>query len=138
MAALTENIDVEMKVNELRAYKMGVDVIYRGALVKINAAGFLVPCVAEAGAVFAGVAYEQVDNSAGSAGDKSCRVLRVGSFLLEGAGFIAADVGKKAYASDDQTISDTQAANEQEVGVVDEFLSATSVRVSLTALSQSK
>ena len=129
MAALTDNKEVLMKEGKLISMPMAVDVIYRGALCKINAAGFLEPCSAEAGAVFAGVAWEEVDNSAGSAGDKECRVERHGMHKLEGSGFAQSDVGSKVYASDDQTVSTTQGANEQEIGTIVKFESATEVWV---------
>lgn len=132
MAALTESKEIVEKKSELIAHPVvAAGVIYRGAMVKHNAAGYLAPAAAESGAVFAGIAYEEKDNSAGSAGDVKCLVMKKGSFLLEGAGFSQADVGSKVYASDDQTISTTQGANEQEIGRIEEFVSATQVWVDI-------
>lgn len=131
MAALADNIEVLEKNGKLVAHPVAVDIIYRGALVKHNAAGFLAPCAAESGAKFAGVAYEQVDNSGGSAGDKVCKVMKEGLFLLTGSGFSQASVGDLVYASDDQTISDTQATNEQQIGRIEEFVSSTQVWVDI-------
>ena len=112
------------------------DVIYAGALVKANAAGYAEPCAAEAGAVFVGIATETIDNSAGAAGDLSVEILRGVDVTFTGqTGFEQADIGSKVYASDDQTISVTQASNEQEVGTVVEYISATSVRVQLKNLA---
>jgi len=130
MTALVSRVDREEKEGKLLAHKVVAgDVIYQGALVKINAAGFLAPCSAEAGATFAGVAYEGVDNSAGAAGDEVCRVEKYGAYLMSGSGFSQADVGSEVYASDDDTISTTQGSNEQAVGKIVEYISATQVRV---------
>lgn len=130
MAALTANVDRKEKEGKLVASPVvASDIIYQGALVKHNAAGYLAPCAAEAGAVFAGVAYEKVDNSAGAAGAKTCRVEKNGSFLMSGTGLGQSDVGSAVYASDDDTVSTTQATNEQLVGYIVEFISSTQVRV---------
>ena len=132
MAALTDDKEVLMQEGKLQAMPVvASDIIYRGAICKVNAAGFLAPAAAEAGAVMAGIAYEQCDNSAGAAGDVDCRVVRNGVHLLEGSGFSQADVGAKVYASDDQTVSTTQGANEQEVGTIVRFESATQVWVDI-------
>ena len=130
MVALAANKKVDQKEGHLVASPVvASDVIYQGALVKHNAAGYLAPCAAEDGAVFAGVAYEQVDNSSGANGDQVCRVEKEGRFLLDGSGFTQANVGDAVYASDDQTISTTQGTNEQKVGYIDEYVSATHVWV---------
>lgn len=130
MAALTDDINVEEKDGVLRSSPMAVDIIYRGALVMYNAAGYLAPCAAETGAVFAGVAEERKDNSGGSAGDIRCRHKGTGRYLLTGSGFVQGDVGEVVYASDDQTITKTAGSNTL-VGKIDEFVSATQVWVTL-------
>ncbi|MCP3684549.1 MAG: cytoplasmic protein [bacterium] len=130
MAALTESINVEEQHGVIADSPCAVDVIYRGALVMHNAAGFLAPCAAESGAVFAGIAEEEVDNSAGAAGDKNCKHIHDGRFLLTGAGFVQADVGEIVYASDDQTITKTAGSNVL-VGKIQKFVSATQVWVLL-------
>lgn len=132
MAALSAKTDREEKEGKIVSHPVvASDIIYAGALVKHNAAGFLAPCAAEAGAVFAGVAVESIDNSAGSAGDKSCRVEKKGNFLMNGTGLSQADVGSAVFASDDNTVSTTQGSNEQQVGRIVEFISATQVRVKI-------
>ena len=132
MAALTENKQVPSKVGELASKPVvASDIIYLGALCKNNAAGYLAPCAAEAGATFAGVSVDYVDNSSGSAGDKVARVERKGLYLLEGSGFAQANVGASVYASDDQTVSLVQGANEQEIGKIVRYISATQVWVDI-------
>ena len=131
MTALTASKDRVYKEGKLLAFPLAVDIMYKGALMKVNAAGYLAPCAAEAGAKFAGVAYETVDNRAGSAGDVVGRVERVGAHIMQGTGFSQANVGAKVYASDDDTVSTTQATNEQEVGQIVEFISSTEVWVQI-------
>jgi hypothetical protein len=130
MVALTENKKRVEKKGELQAMPVGAgEVIYQGAMVKIGADGYIAPCSAEAGAVYAGIAYEACDNSAGVDGEKSVRVELVNSFVLQGSGFTQADLGKSVFAQDDTTVSLTDAGNEQEVGKIIEVLSATEVLV---------
>ena len=130
MTALAANIDRKEKEGKLVSSPVvASDIIYAGALVKHNAAGFLAPCSAEVGAVFAGVAFEKVDNASGSAGDKACKVEKLGSYIMQSSGLAQSDVGSAVYASDDTTVSTTQAVNEQLVGYIVEYISATEARV---------
>lgn len=131
MAALTDNKEVLEKHRRLLAHECGVDILYKGAMAKINAAGYLVAMAAEAGAKFAGIVYGAVDNSGGSVGDEDCLVLREGVFQLAGAGFTIADMGSIVYASDDQTVSTTQGANELAIGTITKIVSATLVEVDI-------
>jgi len=130
MAVLTDSVNVEEKDGVLIDSPVAVDIIYRGAMVMYNAAGFLAPALTGAGNVFAGIAEEEVDNSLGAAGDKSCKHKVEGSYLLTGAGFAQTDVGSSAYASDDQTITLTS-TNNPLVGQIVQFVSATQVWVKL-------
>jgi len=132
MSALAANVQVQRKDGQIIKHKCAVDTIYEGGLCKLNAAGFLAPCAAELGAVFAGVAVEKVANeSPYAAGDQECRVYKEGIFLLTGSGFAQTDVGQAVYATDDQTITKTNAADKQRVGVIVEYLSSTQVWVKI-------
>lgn len=135
MSALAANLEVAMKDGLIVKHKCAVDTIYQGALVKLNAAGFAAPCAAELGAVFAGIAIEKMDNETAvptpSAGDQEVRVYKQGNFLLTGSGFAQTDVGQAVYATDDQTITKTNAADAQRVGVIAEYVSSTQVWVKI-------
>ena len=132
MSALAANVQVLRKDGEIIKHKCAVDTIYEGALVKLNASGYLAPCAAELGAVFAGVAVEKVANeSPYSAGDQECRVYKKGVFLLTGSGFAQTDVGQDVYATDDQTVTKTNAADKQRVGTIVEYYSSTQVWVKI-------
>lgn len=107
--------------------------IFKNALVKVNAAGYAAPAAGEVGSQFAGIAYEAVDNSAGSAGDKFIRVEQSGVWELPGSGFAQANVGDTVYAADDDTVTVTQGTgSKQVVGIIVKFISSTKVAVKLT------
>lgn len=132
MASLTDNKEVLEKHRRLLENPVAASVvIFKGAIVMSNASGFLAPAVALADAKMAGIAYEKVDNANGAAGDVDCKLLREGLFELSGAGFTQADIGKEVYASDDQTVSTTQGANEIAVGRISQVTSATKVYVDI-------
>ena len=132
MTALTDNKEVIEKDRKLLALPVvASDIIYKGAIVKINAAGYLAPMAAEIGAFMAGIAYEKADNSAGAAGDINCKVMREGVFEMVSAGITQADLGSTVYASDDQTVSTTQGTNEVAVGKIVEVISATKIMVDI-------
>jgi hypothetical protein len=128
--ALADSVNVEEKDGVLIDSPVAVDVIYRGAMVMYDAAGFLAPAATGAGNVFGGIAEEEVDNSGGAAGDVRCKHKVEGSYLLTGAGFAQTDVGSMVYASDDETVTLTSTANPM-VGQIVDYISATQVWVKL-------
>jgi hypothetical protein len=77
------------------------DIIYEGAAVGDNAAGYARPIVG--GDNFLGFAYSKVDNSAGAAGAKYVRVRSEGEIQLSVSGAVITDVGQPVYATDDDT-----------------------------------
>ena len=133
MSALSTDKEQAFKERHYARVPMAAVKIWKGGMVKINAAGFAAPCAAEAGAVFLGIALETTDNSAGNAGDLYILLETQADIIFEQqTGFVAADAGSKVYASTDADISVSQASNEQQVGWIVEFISATSVRVRLS------
>ncbi len=100
MAALAANVQRNRFPDQTtRAFHVAAATrIYKGGAVGLNATGYLVPYVP--GTLFVGLAYEEKDNSAGSAGAVICRV-EIGDFVLPIAGFAVGDVGKPVYASTD-------------------------------------
>ncbi|MBJ3776391.1 capsid cement protein [Acuticoccus mangrovi] len=93
------------------------DIIYEGAAVGENAAGYSRPLVA--GDPFQGFAVAKVDNATGAAGDKRVTVRRKGLIRLTvaGASAITANDGSKVYAADDNTFTLTAGSNSL-IGVV--------------------
>jgi len=126
---LTENYDAEGKVGALVLYKVaGGAHIYKGALVCLNGDGYAVGGSDTAGYKFIGVAYEEVDNSGGSDGEVSIRVLKTGSFLYPIESSQQSDLGASAYIKDDGEVALTT-TNSILAGYICERPSASSVRV---------
>lgn len=137
MAALAASRNVVEQEGKLLAFPcVASDIIYKGALVKHNAAGYLAPCAGEAASQFAGIAYEEKDNSAGAAGDIVVRVIQEGCFELPGSGFSQAEVGSQVYATDDNEVTVTEGTgSKQKVGVIVKFISSTKVLVKIMPYS---
>lgn len=105
MAALTQTYETFEKPGLVVSYKMAAAKIFKGSLVGVNAAGYLVSMAhGTANLKFVGVANETVDNSAGAVGDKSLNLMKSGSVVVKAAsGYTPAqaDVGAEVYANTD-------------------------------------
>jgi hypothetical protein len=116
-------------------YREGIEVeypvatntkIYAGSLVCINAGGYAVPAADTSGYRFAGVAMEQVDNSAGGDGGQMVKLRRAGVFEFDAGSITQAMVGADMFAIDDHTFDDTAGAtNHIMVGTLVKYVSAT-------------
>ena len=131
MTALTSDAQRVEKEGRLQSMPMAVAKAFKGSILMKNPAGYVLPAASLASAVFAGVAYEQVDNSGGSAGDLSVRVETERAFNFAGAGFTQADLLKEVYAADDNTVQIAAGTNLVKVGKIIEVISATEVLVKL-------
>jgi hypothetical protein len=131
MTATTTAREAKRKDGEVISYPIAAVKIPKGALVNINAAGFATNATDASGETFAGVAYETVDNSAGSAGDTEIRVQSTGTFVLVDGGGNGAqtDVGVAFKVVDNQTVTDAATTNNLTAGVAVESITATSVRI---------
>lgn len=135
MAAATADRDGKRQDGELKAYQVAASTtIYKDTLVGVTAAGYLAPLAhGTAGLIFVGVAIEKTDNSAGTAGAKSCRVRKKGEyeFAYNGGDATIALLGDEVYAVDDQTVDEDAVVttNDYKVGAITEFISATKVRI---------
>ena len=108
--ALSANREVDHYVDqELRTFQAANEHIYKGALVSFESGGYAAPLTA--GEVFAGIAYAECDNSAGSDGDLSVKVYTVGDFSHALSGATIANIGEACYASDDGTLTLTSTDN---------------------------
>lgn len=111
--ALAADRNTEMKDGELLSLPAAAAKIYAGALVAVNSSGYATKGQADTGMTYLGRAEEQVDNSAGNAGDKNILVRRGKAFKWKNSGTSAitqADLGKVCYIEDDQTVSKTDQA----------------------------
>ncbi len=124
--ALTANRDVDHYIDqELRSLQVAAAAhIYKGALIGLSAGGYAQPLTA--GDPFLGIAYEEMDNSGGSAGDKSVRVYTLGDFGLTLSGATIADVGRPVFASADDTLTFTGAGNSY-LGIVQDFVATNEI-----------
>lgn len=109
-------------------WKEGTLVPYKMAAVKIEAgnivaaaSGYATTAGDTSGHIVLGVADETIDNSAGSAGDKSIMVRRKKMFKFKNHGtntVTQAMVGGSCYVADGQTVQTNAATNDITVGKV--------------------
>lgn len=131
--SLTANNEVQSRGHkEARALKAAAAVLYKGHIAVFNASGYAEEGTDAAAKIFAGIVKEKVDNSAGAAGDLYVDVFTTGCFLLAATSIDQADVGKLAYISDAETVTDGgTASNDIPVGIIVEYVSATSCWVEI-------
>ncbi|MEI2742725.1 MAG: hypothetical protein V9G63_16300 [Candidatus Competibacter sp.] len=111
MAALTADRNTLYKDGEELPFPVAANaVIYAGALVVANAAGYAAPGSAAAGLIALGRAEEYIGNNPGADGAKVIRVRRKKAFLYANSvtdAVVQADTGKPCYIQDDQTVCHT-------------------------------
>lgn len=123
--ALSADTQIPRKEAGLQSYPVtSGEIIYKGAVCCVDADGYLVAGANTAGYKFAGIAYEQIDNSAGSDGDLWCRVHTEGVFQLTCTSITQVMVGQYMYLVDDATVDDAPTAIV--VGKLVQYVSATS------------
>lgn len=112
-----------------------VDIIYRGGLTMINAAGYAAPAGDTANCFLAGVALDEVDNSGGSQGDESVRVDIGGAAIKvthEDGSMAQANVGDiVVLEADDEVTSAGTGTQDIHAGRIIEIVNATTVWVVL-------
>lgn len=134
MALLAADKVINMKIGEglEQLYPVvAADIIFKGALVSINAAGFAVPATDTAGETIAGIALDQADNSTGAAGDVDVLVISgVTARMLTQADLAQTTVGTIVTVLTDNEVSiPATTVNDIPVGRCVEFVSATEVDV---------
>jgi len=105
---------------------IAADIVYEGAMVGDNGAGYGRPLTA--GDVFVGHCVEKVDNASGAAGAKNIELLS-GRYRQKVAlvGLVT-NVGQPVYASDDAVVTFVAVSNSY-VGVISRYVSATHMEV---------
>lgn len=138
-AGLAAGLLTTLAMNSPRAYEEGDynshpmianDIIYEGAALGDNGAGYARPLVA--GDKFLGFAAKKADNTGGAAGAIRVLVRDEGKAELALATVAITDVGADVYASDDDTFTLTVGANSK-IGVVSRYVDATTAVVSFAA-----
>ncbi len=116
------------------AYALSNVKVYKGAALGVNASGYAIPMAhGTANLIFIGVANETVDNSGGSAGDKTINVTKSGSFVFKAISGLTpaqADVGKEVYANTDWEIQISTS------GLTNQYKLGTIVAIESTATGQ--
>lgn len=126
MSGLTADIDVTRKEGGLQSYPVTAsEIIYKGAMVGIDADGYLNAMGTALALRFVGIAAEKKDNDSGLDAALWCRVYTEGVFLLTATSIAQTMVGQPMFCTDDQTLDDT-GTNYQYCGVLVEYVSATS------------
>lgn len=132
MTTLAKNRTREYSLGDEEEYPVvAADIIYQGAAVGENGAGYSRPLVA--GDPFQGFAIAEADNSAGGAGETTVRVKARGRIVLDITG-IAIDSNDRpaVYASDDDTFTLTKGTNTL-IGYVSRWISTGSALVEFDA-----
>lgn len=129
--AVTQARNTPQKKTDTLALKMASgETVYEGAKVCMNSSGYAINAVKATGNVFMGVAAETVDNSAGGDGDKTVKVFRKYAHEFASAGLTQADLGKKVYLSDNETVG-LSVSYDIYVGNIMEVISATRTMVDI-------
>lgn len=115
MTALTASRNTPMKDRKLIGFPVAANVkIFAGALVALNANGYLVPGSVSTTLRYQGRADEFCDNTGGIDGAKTVTVRRLQAFKFANAAtdpVAQADVGNPVYIVDDQTVAKTSGGN---------------------------
>jgi len=112
MTALADNrLDSKKMIGSQNIAPVAANaVIHVGAMVAINASGYLIQASTSTTLTVVGVAAEAVDNTGGANGDLTCRFDR-GNFVMKnstaGDALSLTDVGAVVFAVDDQTVAKT-------------------------------
>lgn len=111
-----------MELGDIQGYGViAADIIYEGAAVGDNGAGYARPLVG--GDRFLGFAEQKADNSAGLVGVVDVRAVHSGKAKLAVAGAVITDVGQPVYATDDDTFV-FNPVGASFIGFVNKFVSA--------------
>lgn len=119
MALTADRMTAERKGSRVNLGVAATTVIYQGALVARNSTGYLVPASADNTLRVLGVALENVDNSAGANGAKTCTVgISIYRWGNSGGGdeITAAHIGNLCYAVDDETVALTSNGGARPIG----------------------
>lgn len=122
MTTLAADTARDFQLGDIEEYPViDSDIIYEGAAVGENGSGYARPL--QAGDAFLGFCEQNVDNSAGAAGDKTVRVRTRGRVKLSIAALaITANDRPPVYASDDDTFTLTASTNSL-IGYVSRWVS---------------
>lgn len=126
MTALATDRDTRAKDAGLIGYPVATNtVIWKGGLVMVNDAGYLIPAADAANGRVVGVADETCNNNPGADGAKKCRVRSGKTFLFNATSITQAMVGDAMYVVDDNTFDDAVGTNAVKCGRLTQFVDTT-------------
>lgn len=133
--ALSADRNTPLRQGDIQSGKLAASVkVFAGSLVMRNAAGYLTKGATATGAVGVGRAEEQVDNSAGAAGDAALRY-RPGVFQFKNSSstdaITIAEIGDKCFVVDDETVAKTDGTSTRSPAGIVEDVDAQGVWVRL-------
>ncbi len=127
MPTLTKDIKSERKQGIVFALPAAANAhIYSGALVSVNAAGYVAPASDTSGETFLGVSRKESNNGGGANGALTAEGYLKGIFHFAAPGITQADLAKEAWVVDDNSVG---------LGIVAQPVNATGVVIHRTALS---
>lgn len=131
--ALTSDKQIERTDGVQLAFPVnGTSKIYAGALVCVDADGYLVPGADTAGLIFQGIAMQQRDNASGDDGDQLCVVQRRGLVKCAIAAATQANIGDSVFLVDDETVGlAATTTNDIYCGIIAGYVDATHVWVDI-------
>ena len=131
--ALTSDKQIERTDGVQLAFPVnGTSTIYAGALVCVDADGYLVPGADTAGLIFQGIAMQQRDNASGDDGDQLCVVQRRGLVKCAIAAATQANIGDSVFLVDDETVGlAATTTNDIYCGIIAGYVDTTHVWVDI-------
>lgn len=115
--AVTANQIVKRQGRDGKIARIGVAAtkhLYEGTLVYLDAGGDATDVIVDANTVFAGVAIQEIDNSAGADGDKEIEVWTDGDFEWSIGGTLAdSEIGTAIYGTDNFACNQTSTGQPQ-------------------------
>ena len=134
MAVTANQVVLMQDAGDIVAAKAAAVNLYQNTIAFYDATTGYVTNDDNAGAnAFAGIVYQQCDNSGGSAGDKVVELWTEGVFRLTGSSFTQGTAGDLIYATDNFVITATS-TNASRIGRAVNYVSATQVDVMIDVL----
>lgn len=104
--------------------------LYEGTFVFTDAYGYADDDIDSDANKFGGIAIQEADNSSGADGAIEVECWRTGIFEWTHSGLTQADINKKVYASDNNTITLTSSSNVL-IGEIVRYVSSTKVLIAI-------
>jgi hypothetical protein len=139
--ASAQAFDTKRSEGDMISCKMAKEKVYKGTLMDVQADGYVGQIADTNALIFAGVAAETKDNSAGSDGDLNIDIYVNGIFTFKTTGADITWVGKLAYAdlanldAGQRVLATTGGTNPVVVGRIVEFVDSTHVRVRINGFA---